>query len=50
VSPSLGIPIGTAYVPLSHAKPGSQLAVDIRGRQVGAEVGALPFYTKGSRR
>ena len=50
VSPSLGTPIGTAYVPLSHAKPGSQLAVDIRGRQVGAAVVALPFYTKGSRR
>jgi aminomethyltransferase len=50
VSPSLGIPIGTAYVPLSHVKPGSQFTIDIRGKQVGAEVVALPFYTKGSRR
>lgn len=50
VSPSLGIPIGTAYLPMSHQQPGAKFQVDIRGKMVGAEVVAMPFYTKGSRR
>lgn len=50
VSPSLGEPIGTCYLPRDRAAPGTAFAVDIRGRPVGAEVVAMPFWTKGSRR
>lgn len=50
VSPSLGIPIGTAYLPPGHTAPGSRFAIDIRGKHAGAEVVPMPFYTKGSKR
>jgi aminomethyltransferase len=45
-SPTLGIPIGTAYVPPTHSAVGSQIAVDIRGRAVPARVVPLPFYKR----
>jgi aminomethyltransferase len=48
MSPSLGIPIGTAYLPLAGTKPGSTLEVDIRGKRVSATVVKTPFYTKAS--
>jgi len=48
LSPSLGIPIGTCYVPTPNAKPGSELEVDIRGKPVRAEVVKTPFYKDGS--
>ena len=48
VGPSVGIPIGTAYVPASHAAPGSTFEVEIRGTRVPATVSALPFWTKGT--
>ena len=34
MSPSLNIPIGTCYLPTAHAKPGSELGIDIRGKLV----------------
>ena len=48
MSPSLGIPIGTAYLPVAGAKEGSKLEVDIRGRRVGATVVKPPFYKDAS--
>lgn len=48
-SPTLGIPIGTAYVPRSHAAVGSVFAVDIRGKAVPARVVPLPFYKRPAR-
>lgn len=45
-SPSLGEPIGTGYVPTSHAKPGARLHVIIRDKPVEAEVVETPFYQK----
>ena len=50
VSPTLGDPIGTAYLPPDLATPDAAFAIDIRGKQVGARVVAMPFYAKGSRR
>jgi aminomethyltransferase len=47
-SPSLNIPIGTCYLPTAHAKPGSELGIDIRGKIVKAEVVKTPFYKNGS--
>jgi aminomethyltransferase len=48
MSPSLGIPIGTAYLPPAGAKEGSKLEVDIRGKRVSATVVKPPFYKKAS--
>ncbi len=46
ISPSLGIGIGMAYLPPAHAKPGTLLSIDIRGRLHAAEVVKKPFYRK----
>ena len=49
MSPTLGIPIGTAYVPVESAAEGSQLEIEIRGKRVPAVVQKMPFYRNGSR-
>ena len=46
LSPSLDLPIGMAYLPLSHAEVGKQFHVDIRGRPVSATVVQTPFYNR----
>ena len=43
-APSLELPIALAYVPTALAKLGTQLSVDIRGRQEAAQVVKRPFY------
>ncbi len=48
MSPSLGIPIGTAYVPTASASPGSSLEIEIRGKRIQATVEKMPFYKEGS--
>jgi aminomethyltransferase len=48
LSPSLGIAIGTAYVPSASAAEGSPLEIEIRGKRVKATVVKLPFYKQGS--
>jgi aminomethyltransferase len=48
MSPTLGIPIGTCYLPITGAKEGSKLTIDVRGRRVPATVVKMPFYKKGS--
>lgn len=48
MSPTLNIPIGTAYVPISSAAEGSELEIEIRGRRIPARVQKMPFYKGGS--
>ena len=48
MSPSLGVGIGTTYLPAAVAKPGTQFEVDCRGERLPAEVVKLPFWRKGS--
>lgn len=43
-SPSLGQPIGMAYIPAALAKPGSEIYISIRDKKLKAEVVSLPFY------
>ena len=50
MSPSLGVAIGTTYLPPAAAKPGTKFEVDCRGERIPAEVVKLPFYTKGTAR
>ncbi|HWL40469.1 MAG TPA: glycine cleavage system aminomethyltransferase GcvT [Gemmatimonadaceae bacterium] len=49
MSPTLGIPIGTAYVPPESAGEGSGIEIEIRGKRVPATVQKMPFYKNGSR-
>jgi len=49
LSPTLGIPIGTAYVPPDSAAEGSPLEIEIRGKRIPATVQKMPFYKNGSR-
>lgn len=49
LSPTLGIPIGTAYVPPESAAEGSPLEIEIRGKRIPATVQKMPFYKTGSR-
>jgi aminomethyltransferase len=48
MSPTLGIPIGTAYLPANAAKEGSTFEVEIRGKRVPATVVKMPFYKDAS--
>jgi aminomethyltransferase len=46
LSPTLGVPIGMAYVPSALAAVGTALTVDVRGSACAAEVVPLPFYKR----
>jgi aminomethyltransferase len=48
MSPTLGIPIGTCYLPTAAAKEGTSLEIDVRGKRVPATVVKMPFYKEGS--
>jgi glycine cleavage system T protein (aminomethyltransferase) len=50
MSPSLGIAIGTAYLPADMAKEGTEFQVEIRGKQLPAVVQKMPFYKNASHR
>lgn len=47
LSPSLGVGIGLAYLPIALAKVGTKLGIEVRGRKIPAEVVKKPFYKKG---
>ena len=48
MSPTLGIPIGTCYLPTEGAKEGTPLELEIRGKRIPATVTRMPFYKGGS--
>jgi aminomethyltransferase len=48
MSPTLGIPIGTCYVPTEGAKEGNVFEIEIRGKRVPATVVKTPFYKDAS--
>ncbi len=50
MSPSVGLPIGTCYVPFARKAPGTPIEIEVRGKRVSARTTALPFWTQGSRR
>ena len=47
LSPSLGVGIGLGYLPKALAKVGTELRIEVRGRNIPAEVVKKPFYKKG---
>lgn len=48
MSPTLGTPIGTCYLPAGHTAEGTTFQVDVRGKRVAARVVKTPFYKQGS--
>jgi aminomethyltransferase len=48
LSPSLGVGIGTTYLPAAAAKPGTKFEIECRGERLPAEVVPRPFWTRGS--
>ncbi len=48
VGPSVGVGIGTGYLPRERAAPGTALEILIRGRALRAEVTRMPFFKGGS--
>jgi aminomethyltransferase len=48
MSPTLGIPIGTCYVPTEASKEGTTFEVEIRGKRAQATVVKPPFYKDAS--
>jgi len=43
-SPTCGVNLGLAYVPVSHAAVGQRIEIEIRGRACPAEIIPTPFY------
>jgi aminomethyltransferase len=50
MSPSLGVAIGTTYLPAAAAKVGTMFDVECRGERMPAEVVSRPFWKKGTAR
>src|SRR5215210_6278719 len=50
MSPSLGVPIGTTYLPAAAASVNTKFEVECRGERMPAEVVSRPFWKKGSAR
>lgn len=48
MSPTLGMPIGTCFLPSAAAVEGTRFEVEIRGKMVPARVVKLPFYKRGA--
>jgi aminomethyltransferase len=49
MSPTLGMPVGTCYLPSAAAVEGTRFEVDIRGKRVPARVVKLPFYKRAGK-
>ena len=50
MSPTLEIPIGTAYLPAAAATDGTSFEIEIRGKRIPATVVKMPFYKNASHR
>ncbi len=46
LAPHLDVPVAMAYLDKAFTKPGTTVAVDVRGQAVPAEVVKLPFYRR----
>jgi len=50
VTPTVNAAIGTTYLPVTQAKPGTKIEIDIRGKRAPAEVVKLPFVPHRTKR
>jgi aminomethyltransferase len=49
MSPTLGIPVGTCYLPSAAAVEGTRFDVEIRGKRIPARVVKMPFYKRAGK-
>jgi aminomethyltransferase len=49
MSPTLGVPIGTCFLPTAAAVPGTRFEIEIRGKRLPARVVKLPFYKRAGK-
>ena len=47
-TPFLKKAIGMAYVPVERSAPGTEIAIDVRGRSAKARVVPMPFYKRAA--
>jgi aminomethyltransferase len=50
VTPTANCAIGMTYLPAAQAKPGTPFTIDVRGKRVGAEVVAVPFVPRRTKK
>ncbi len=50
VTPTVNCAIGMTYLPAAEAKPGTGFTIDVRGKRAGAEVVALPFVRRRTKK
>ena len=50
VTPTVNAAIGTTYLPVEHAKPGTRFEIEVRGKRAPAEVVKLPFVPHRTKR
>ena len=50
VTPTVCSAIGITYLPPAQTRPGAQFAIDVRGKQAGAEVVKMPFVPHRTKR
>ena len=50
VTPTINAAVGTTYLPVEHAKPGTKFEIDVRGKRVPAEAVRLPFVPHRTKR
>jgi glycine cleavage system T protein (aminomethyltransferase) len=50
VTPTVNAGVGTTYLPVEAAKPGTKIEIDVRGKRVAAEVVKLPFVPNRTKR
>ncbi len=49
MSPTLGLAIGTCYLPVEQSREGQSIALEIRGKRVPCIVAKMPFYKRPNR-
>ena len=50
VTPTANCAIGMTYLPAEGAKPGTRFTIDVRGKRAPAEVVALPFVPRRTKK
>ena len=50
VTPTVNCAIGTTYLPPAEGKPGARFTIDVRGKRAGAEVVAMPFVARRTKK
>jgi aminomethyltransferase len=50
VTPTANCAIGMTYLPVPETKPGTRFTIDVRGKRAPAEVVAMPFVPRRTKK